>query len=47
METIAHYTAAKYFCPEVDFILDIGGQDIKCFFVVVLPQSIPSHASPV
>ncbi len=31
VETIAHYTAASYFCPEVDFILDIGGQDIKCF----------------
>ncbi len=31
VETIAHYTAAKYFCPDVDFILDIGGQDIKCF----------------
>ena len=31
VETIAHYTAAKYFLPEVDFILDIGGQDIKCF----------------
>ena len=31
VETIAHYTAAKYFCPAVDFILDIGGQDIKCF----------------
>lgn len=31
VETIAHYTAAKYFCPQVDFILDIGGQDIKCF----------------
>lgn len=31
VETIAHYTAAKYFCPEVEFILDIGGQDIKCF----------------
>ncbi len=31
VETIAHYTAAKYFKPEVDFILDIGGQDIKCF----------------
>ena len=27
VETIAHYTAAKYFCPEVDFILDIGGQE--------------------
>jgi len=31
VETIAHYTAAAHFCPEVDFILDIGGQDIKCF----------------
>jgi len=31
VETIAHYTAARYFKPEVDFILDIGGQDIKCF----------------
>ena len=32
VETIAHYTAAKYFKPEVDFILDIGGQDIKSTF---------------
>jgi len=31
VETIAHFTAAKYFKPDVDFILDIGGQDIKCF----------------
>ncbi len=31
VETIAHYTAAKYFKEDVDFILDIGGQDIKCF----------------
>ncbi len=31
VETIAHYTAAKFFRPNVDFILDIGGQDIKCF----------------
>lgn len=31
VETIAHYTAAKHFLPQVDFILDIGGQDIKCF----------------
>ncbi|MBO6053469.1 MAG: 2-hydroxyglutaryl-CoA dehydratase, partial [Clostridia bacterium] len=31
VETVAHYTAAKHFLPEVDFILDIGGQDIKCF----------------
>ncbi len=31
VETIAHFTAAKYYDPKVDFILDIGGQDIKCF----------------
>jgi len=31
VETIAHFTAAKKFKPEVDFIIDIGGQDIKCF----------------
>ena len=31
VETIAHFTAARHFCPQVDFILDIGGQDIKCF----------------
>ncbi len=31
VETIAHYTAARHFKPDVDFILDIGGQDIKCF----------------
>ncbi|MBR4204900.1 MAG: 2-hydroxyacyl-CoA dehydratase [Clostridia bacterium] len=31
VETAAHYTAAKHFRPDVDFILDIGGQDIKCF----------------
>ena len=31
VETVAHFTAAKYFLPEVDFIIDIGGQDMKCF----------------
>ena len=31
VETIAHFTAAKKFQPDVDFIIDIGGQDIKCF----------------
>ena len=33
VETMAHFTATRFFCPEVDFILDIGGQDIKCFKV--------------
>ncbi len=31
VETIAHFTAAKKYNPDVDFIIDIGGQDIKCF----------------
>lgn len=31
VETVAHYKAAAFFCPKVDFIIDIGGQDIKCF----------------
>ena len=31
VETLAHYIAASKFNPDVDFILDIGGQDIKCF----------------
>ncbi|MCL2578132.1 MAG: acyl-CoA dehydratase activase [Defluviitaleaceae bacterium] len=33
VETIAHYTAARHFNKHVDFILDIGGQDIKCFHI--------------
>lgn len=33
VETVAHYTAAKKFRENVDFILDIGGQDIKCFHI--------------
>ncbi len=31
VETVAHYKAASFFEPDVDFIIDIGGQDIKCF----------------
>lgn len=30
IETMAHYRAADFFLPGVDFILDIGGQDMKC-----------------
>ena len=30
IETIAHYKAAAFFRSDVDFILDIGGQDMKC-----------------
>ena len=30
VETVAHYKAASHVLPGVDFILDIGGQDMKC-----------------
>ena len=33
IETIAHYLAARSISPEVSFILDIGGQDMKAIFV--------------
>lgn len=33
IETIAHYKAAEHFLPGVEFILDIGGQDMKCMQV--------------
>ena len=31
VETVAHFRAAAHFSPGVDFIIDIGGQDMKCF----------------
>ena len=33
VETVAHLRGAKAFVPDVDFILDIGGQDMKCLQV--------------
>ena len=33
IETVAHYKAADFFRPGVDFILDIGGQDMKCLHI--------------
>ncbi|MBO4327604.1 MAG: 2-hydroxyacyl-CoA dehydratase [Clostridia bacterium] len=33
IETVAHYRAAEHFLPGVEFILDIGGQDMKCLKV--------------
>lgn len=33
VETVAHLKAAQYFSPDVTFVLDIGGQDMKSFFV--------------
>jgi predicted CoA-substrate-specific enzyme activase len=33
VETIAHYKATHHFNPNVSFILDIGGQDMKCIYV--------------
>jgi predicted CoA-substrate-specific enzyme activase len=34
VETVAHYRAARHFLPEVTFILDIGGQDMKAIYVM-------------
>lgn len=31
VETMAHFDAAKHFLKDVEFVIDIGGQDIKCF----------------
>ena len=33
VETMAHYSAAKEVAPQVSFVLDIGGQDMKAIFV--------------
>lgn len=33
VETVAHFTASKFFKPNVNFILDIGGQDMKSIFI--------------
>ncbi len=40
VETIAHYTAAAFFDPQVDCILDIGGQDMKC--IKIKDQTVDS-----
>ena len=33
VETIAHFTAARHIKPDVSFVLDIGGQDMKAIFI--------------
>lgn len=33
IETMAHYQAARRLMPDVSFILDIGGQDMKAVFI--------------
>lgn len=33
VETIAHFRAARFFSPDVSFVLDIGGQDMKAIFI--------------
>lgn len=33
VETFAHLRAAREFCPDISCVLDIGGQDMKCFYV--------------
>ena len=40
VETVAHYYAASFFDPEVDCILDIGGQDMKC--IKIKDQTVDS-----
>ncbi|MBQ9122214.1 MAG: 2-hydroxyacyl-CoA dehydratase [Lachnospiraceae bacterium] len=40
VETVAHYYAAAFFNPEVDCILDIGGQDMKC--IKIKDQTVDS-----
>ena len=43
VETVAHYYAAAFFDPEVDCILDIGGQDMKC--IKIKNQTVDSAYS--
>ena len=40
VETVAHYYAAAFFNPDVDCILDIGGQDMKC--IKIKDQTVDS-----
>ena len=40
VETVAHYHAAAFFNPNVDCILDIGGQDMKC--IKIKDQTVDS-----
>ncbi len=40
VETVAHYYAAAFFEPDVDCILDIGGQDMKC--IKIKDQTVDS-----
>ena len=40
VETVSHYYAAAFFDPEVDCILDIGGQDMKC--IKIKKQTVDS-----
>ena len=40
VETVSHYYAASFFEPEVDCILDIGGQDMKC--IKIKDQTVDS-----
>ena len=53
VETVAHYHAAAFFDPQVDCILDIGGQDMKCIKIkngtvdsVQLNEPAPPAAAP-
>lgn len=50
VETVAHFYAAAFFDPEVDCILDIGGQDMKCIKIknqTVDSVQLKKHVLPV
>ncbi len=40
VETVSHFYAAAFFDPEVDCIIDIGGQDMKC--IKIKDQTVDS-----
>ncbi|MGI6688097.1 MAG: BadF/BadG/BcrA/BcrD ATPase family protein [Christensenellales bacterium] len=53
IETVAHYKAASLLEPEVSFILDIGGQDMKCLHIrdgvidnIKINEPAPPAAAP-
>ena len=50
VETVAHYKAAAFFEPEVDYILDIGGQDMKSSrlkMALLIVSYLMKHVLPV
>ncbi len=46
VETIAHFEAAKHMDPEVSFILDIGGQDMKAILFIMVRFAVSNSMKP-